>query len=333
MKIALDAMGGDYAPTEIIKGALLALAEFEDISISLVGSTRAVERLLKKLDKKQKYSQRLAIVEAPDNVTMSEHPVEAVRKKKNCSINVGHRLVKEGSADAFVSAGNTGAVMASAFFTLGRIKRVERPALVNAFPTKSGGKTVILDLGANSDCKPSNLVQFAKMGSAYAQSVLGIKNPKVGLLNIGEEDEKGSDFTTTTNKLMWKEKELNFYGNVEGKDIFNDIVDVVVTDGFTGNVVLKFAEGMASFVKNLIKNGVKKNPLAFIGAIFMFMGMKKSFKKIDYREYGGAPLLGVNGVSFITHGRSKAKAIRGAIMATREAVAHDLVGTISQKFV
>jgi glycerol-3-phosphate acyltransferase PlsX len=331
MKIALDAMGGDYAPLEIIKGALQFAKTQKNGTVVLVGKERTISRILNKLDKHGKYSSRFEIVDATENIAMSEHPVEAVRKKKDCSINVGLKLVRTGEAEAFISAGNTGAVMAASLFTLGRLKKVDRPALVNTMPS-THGPVVFLDLGANADCKPAHLVQFAKMGKAYAETVLKKKNPRVGLLNIGEEDEKGCDLSINANALLKKEKKINFVGNVEGKDFFIDKADVIVTDGFTGNVILKYAEGMVSFFKKFLTKGMKHNPLALLGGLLMFVGLKKQFKQLDYREYGGAPLLGVKGVSFITHGRAKAKTIKSALIKAKEAADNDLLGSIRAQF-
>jgi len=331
MKIAIDAMGGDNAPLEIIKGTLNFVEAQKECDVILVGKEQTILRLLKKLDKHNKYRSRLEILDAPESISMSEHPVEAIRKKKESSINVGLRLVKDQGASAFVSAGNTGAVMAASLFTLGRLKKVARPALVNAMPS-THGPVVFLDLGANADCKPLHLVQFAKMGKAYAESVFHKKNPRIGLLNIGEEDEKGSDLSISALNLLKKEKHLNFVGNVEGKDFFLDKADIIVTDGFTGNVVLKYAEGMVSFFKKFIKQGVAHNPIALLGALLMFIGLKKQFKQLDYREYGGAPLLGVKGISFITHGRAKAKTIKTTLIKAKEAIDNNLLDSIRAQF-
>jgi len=327
-RIALDAMGGDYAPAEVIKGALQAAKLLPNDKIILVGKRDLLKRFVKKLDKKGQLADRLEYVDAEENIEMSEHPVEAIRSKKKCSINIGMRLVREQKADAFISAGNTGAVMASALFTLGRIKNAERPAIASFLPSMKGD-VVLLDMGANSDNKPQHLVQFAKMGQAYSKAVMGVANPEVGLLNIGEENEKGSEFTIATNKLLRNDKKINFGGNVEGKDILMHKADVVVTDGFTGNVVLKLLEGVMSFFKRIIKKEMRWNPLVLIGAIILGLGLKKVFKKLDYKERGGAQLLGVKGVCMITHGRAKAKTIKNAILKSKETCDHNLIENIT----
>ena len=252
MRIVLDAMGGDYAPAEVVKGAVAA-ARDENLTVILVGDQAKVGLELKKYPKKN----NIETVHASEDIAMSEHPVEAVRVKKDASINVCMRLLKEGKADAVVSAGNTGAVMAAALFGLGRVKGIERPAICSIFPTVKG-HTVVLDIGANADCRPGHLVQFAYMGKAYIEKVIGVENPRVGLLNIGEEDEKGSELTATANKMLRLERAngLNFVGNIEGKDILENESDVVVCDGFVGNVVLKFGEGMVFSLTKLIRHNL-----------------------------------------------------------------------------
>jgi phosphate acyltransferase len=324
MKIILDAMGGDYAPIEIVKGAVQA-AKDESVTIILVGDETKVKAELKKYPAKK----NIEVVHASEDISMSEHPVEAVRSKKDSSINVCHRLLKEGKGDAVVSAGNTGAVMASALFTLGRIKGIERPAICSAFPTTKG-RTVLLDIGANADSRPSHLVQFAYMGKAYIEKVYGIENPRIGLLNIGEEDEKGCELTVATNALLRQEKGLNFIGNIEGKDITENEADVVVCDGFVGNVVLKFAEGLIHSLKKMIKERFKRAPLALFGFLFQIKALSGLKKDIDYTEYGGAPLLGVNGIVIITHGRAKSKTITNSIKAAAKEVKQDLLTALRQ---
>ncbi len=320
MKIVLDALGGDFAPVETVKGAVQAAAQYAHCEIILVGDEQALKAELSKYGKHK----NISIVHAADNIEMKEHPLQAIRSKKNCSINVGLRLVREGKADSFVSAGNTGAVMASALFTLGRVKGVERPALATVFPTKKDN-CVIVDVGANSECRPNHLVQFAQMGRLYAQLVLGKLDPTVRLLSIGEEDEKGNELTVATNALLRQQPKLNFKGNAEGKDIFEGVADVIVCDGFVGNVVLKLAEGIFSTLKRMIIDSVKKNLLAILGVLLMAPAMKKLLKKLDYTEYGGAPLLGVDGICIITHGRAKAKTIKNAIRAANYAAEHQYV--------
>lgn len=325
MKIILDAMGGDYAPIEIVKGAVAAAAKFENVKVVLVGNEQKVNEELKKYPKHA----NIEVVHAEDDIAMSEHPVEAIRTKKNSSINVAMRLVRDGQGQAFVSAGNTGACMASALFTLGRIKGIERPAICSVFPSVKG-RTVVLDMGANADCKPSHLVQFAYMGKAYIEKVVGVSDPRIGLLSIGEEPEKGNELTIATHQLLAQEKAkgLNFIGNIEGKDIMQNEADVVVCDGFTGNVVLKFAEGVIHALQKMVKQNF--NLLAWFGLLFQIKSLKGLKKALDYTEYGGAPLLGVNGVVIITHGRAKAKTITNAIFAAAKAVNQDLVKAIAE---
>jgi len=320
MRIAVDALGGDFAPKEVIKGAVLACSELSSCEIVLVGDEAIIKQELTHYPPQK----NISIVHAPENIEMSEHPLQAIRQKKNASINVGLQLVLDGKAGGFVSAGNTGAVMASALFTLGRVKGIERPAIATVFPTKKSN-AVVLDVGANADCRPSHLVQFAQMGRLYAQCVLGKANPSVGLLSIGEEDEKGNELTTATNAILRKRPELNFVGNAEGKDIIEGFADVIVCDGFVGNVVLKLAEGLFSTLKNELVKGVKKNPLAMLGILFVLPVLKTFKKKFDYEEYGGAPLVGVDGICIITHGRAKAKAIKNAIRAAKVAAEHKFV--------
>jgi glycerol-3-phosphate acyltransferase PlsX len=326
MKIVVDAMGGDYAPVEVVKGTVEAAKKDPALKIFLVGDKDQVENELKKYPRQN----NIEVIHAPDNIAMSEHPVEAVRQKKGSSINVGMRLVKEGKAQAIVSAGNTGAVMASALFNLGRLKSIERPAICSVFPSVKG-KTVILDIGANVDNKPNHLVQFAYMGKAYIEKIVGIENPRIGLLNNGEEDEKGCALTTETNKLLRQEqkKGLNFIGNIEGKDVLENEADVVICDGFVGNVLLKFAEGMIFSLKKLIGQNMKKSPLAMLGLLFQLSVLNKVKNSLDYTEYGGAPLLGVNGVVIITHGRAKSKTIANAVKAATSAIKNKLLEALA----
>ncbi len=325
MKIVVDALGGDYAPQEIVKGAVQATQELKNCEVILVGDEQKVKAELSKYPS----CSNISIVHAADNIEMSEHPLQAIRQKKNCSINVGLRLVRDGQADGFVSAGNTGACMAAALFTLGRVKGVERPAIATVFPTKKNN-TVVLDAGANAECRPSHLVQFAQMGRVYAQRVLGKADPTVALLSIGEEDEKGNELTVATNGLLRKLPGINFIGNAEGKDIFDGFSDVVVCDGFVGNVVLKLAEGLFNTLKGEAGSVVKKNPLALLGGLIMLPALRKLMKKFDYKEYGGAPLLGVDGICIITHGRAKAKSIKNSVRAALIAAEHNFVEGLHQ---
>lgn len=311
MRIALDAMGGDKAPETIIEGALMAVSDAAGrFRIVLVGKRKAISDYL---DSRHISATEFDIVDAPEVVGMSESPATAIRRKKESSIAVAARLHKEGRVDALVSAGNTGAAVASSLLNLGRIPGIDRPAIALIFPTRNGG-TVMLDGGANSDCLPKHLEQFALMGAVYAELILRRDNPRIGLLSIGEESSKGNELTRETHKLL-AEGDLNFVGNVEGRDIFAEKVDVVVADGFVGNVVLKFTESITSYINSLIKEGISESFSAKVGALMMKPAFRKMKKTLDYEEYGGMPLLGVNGVTIIGHGGSSAKAIKNAIFA------------------
>ncbi|MFQ5879915.1 MAG: phosphate acyltransferase PlsX, partial [Dehalococcoidia bacterium] len=288
--IALDAMGGDHAPREIVHGAVLAARQL-GINVALVGIP---ERIVAELAKHGPKPDGISLVPASEVIEMDEHPAQAARHKRDSSIVVGLKLLKQGQADAFVSAGNTGAVMAAAIMYLGRLKGIERPVLVALLPL-SGRLTVFLDVGANADCKPSYLLQFGQMASAYLETVWKVENPRVALLNIGEEESKGNQLSQEAYALL-QESGLNFIGNLEGKDITHAVADVIVTDGFTGNVVVKTMEGVADFIRSQIEAAIRSKwrywlpGLALRGA---FQGLRK---RMDYREYGAGPLLGVNGL-------------------------------------
>jgi glycerol-3-phosphate acyltransferase PlsX len=323
--IAVDAMGGDYAPQEIVAGTVQAVCDFPDVSVILAGP---VDRIKQELAKYTYPKERIFVEAADDTIEMDEHPVTAVRKKKNASVVVANRLVKEGRAQAVISAGNTGAAMASSLFVLGRIKGIERPAIAIPLPTMKGA-SVLLDAGANADCDPENLAQFAAMGSIYAEKVLGKKFPRVALLSIGEEETKGNKLTVATHQLL-KNAPINFVGNIEGKDIPAGDVDVIVCDGFVGNTVLKFMEGLATSLFVQIKDVFLATPLTKLAAAILQPGLRKLSAKLDYSEYGGAILLGIDGISIISHGRSNAKAIRNAIRSAKQAVAEGVVASIPQ---
>lgn len=314
MKIVVDAMGGDYAPLEVVKGAIDA-ARVYNLDIILTGEKEQIHKELVKYDTKDL---NIEVEDAPEIIAMGEHPATAVRKKKNSSIVVANRLVKEGRGDAVVSAGNTGAAMAASFFNMGRIKGIDRPAIASLLPTTSGF-VLLLDAGANADCKPENLLQFGIMGSIYMNKIMDIANPKVGLLNIGEEDTKGNEIYQQANQLL-STSSINFIGNVEGRDITNATADVVVCDGFVGNVVLKFAEGLSRDIFGMIKEEVKKGFISKIGAAMFFSKAKGLKKKLDQNEIGGAPLLGIDGVSIIGHGSSNAYAVKNAIRVAKECI-------------
>ena len=325
MKIAVDAMGGDYAPEEIVLGAIDAIKSL-DLEVVLVGDENRIRDVLKQYGAKE--SKRLSIVHSSEVIEMGEHPAQAIRKKNDASIVVATRLVKEGQCDAVVAPGSTGAAVTAALFGLGRIKGIERPAIATPIPCKNG-ITVLLDSGANANSKPKHLVECAIMGYHYAKYILGVPQPKVGLLSIGEEESKGNEAVQATYPMLEQLKTISFYGNVEGRDIPEGTVDVVVCDGFVGNVVLKFGEGMAMFIIRLVKDTVKNSGfIAKLGALAILPVMKVLKKRLDYTEYGGAPLLGVNGSFIICHGSSKAKAIKNAIRVAGELVETDVVGHI-----
>ncbi|OGI06364.1 MAG: phosphate acyltransferase [Candidatus Margulisbacteria bacterium GWF2_35_9] len=325
MKIAIDAMGGDHAPHNEVLGALRAVKMDESIYVVLVGKKNLLEEELAKHEK----SDRISIVHADDIITMHESPVKVLKEKKPTSLRIGLKLLKDKEVDAFVSAGNTGAVMALSIFNLGRIKGVERPAIVALFPTIKK-PLVILDIGANVDCKPKHLVQFAKMGSVFCEKVLNNPNPKVKLLNIGEEEEKGNELTTETYQLLKNDKEINFDGNIEPGHLLDGNTDIVVCDGFVGNVILKFGESAVRTLGTIIKEEVKKSILATIGGIFLIPAFKKVRKKTDYDEIGGTMLLGVKNVVIIAHGSASPKAISNAILEAKKVKNENVIEKIEE---
>ena len=305
IRVAIDAMGGDYGPEPIIEGLIQALEE-RDFKAILVGNRDKILSFIPEY-----YLTKVDIHHCTDVIAMDEAATDAL-KRKDSSIYQAVELVRNKKADAVVSAGHSGATMALSTLRIGRIKNVNKPPLATLMPNVNMGKTLLLDVGAVVDCKPRNLYEFAVMGKAYAQEVMGIENPRIGLLSNGEEDTKGNELTKESFPLL---KQIDgFVGNVEGRDIFNGSVDVVVTDGFTGNVVLKTSEGVASTIINLMKQNIKKSIPAKIGALLMKKKVFNNLKKqIDYAEYGGAPLLGIKGCSIVSHGSSNAKAIKNAI--------------------
>lgn len=315
VRIALDAMGTDLAPRAEVAGALKALEELDDdIEILLVGDEAVIHA---ELARHATVPDRLRVHHAPDRVTAEDPPASVIRRKPESSIVVGLRLHQEGEVDAFVSAGSTGAVMATSLFTLRPLPGVDRPAVGTMLPT-ARDPCLLLDAGANVDCKPHHLVQFAHLGSIYARDALGRKRPRVALLNIGEEPGKGDELTADTYQLLASEEALNFVGNVEGRDIIGGVCDVVVCDGFVGNVLLKFYESVAAFIIELLKKGLN-------GAERAGLDLERVFRVLDYAEYGGAPLLGVGGVSIICHGESTPKAIRNALAVAVRSVRSDMV--------
>ena len=308
MKIAVDAMGGDYAPMEVVKGALQVARSSPEVEIILIGDESAVRAVLAE---QPDVPATVSVRHASQVVAMGEHPVSATRRKRDSSLVIAGMMVKEGEADATFTAGNTGAAMAIATLDLGRIPGIERPAIGTGIPTIQG-RALLLDAGANVDCSPKNLLQFALLGAIYAERVMGVPNPKIGLLNIGAEEGKGNELAKETYRLL-QATSLNFCGNVEGKDVFEHAVDVVICDGFAGNVLIKSGEGMQEMVFDLLQREIDADPhisesLEVFAPIF-----QRVTQRVHYSEFGGAPLLGVNGASFIGHGRSNAKAIAGGI--------------------
>ena len=337
-RIALDAMGGDNAPGEIVVGAVESAARIPDIKILLVGQLAPIQSELEKLPRDLKTAAQkamengtLEIVHAPDIAEMDETPVDAVRKKKDCSINVAMRLVKEGRADAFVSAGNSGAVATSAILNLGRIPGVKRPAIAAILPTRIPKRPLLLlDAGANMDCHPDWLVQFALMGNAYSKAVLNRTVPSVGLISIGTEDCKGNEMTKETFPQLKAVNELNFVGNIEGHDLFKGQIDVAVCDGFVGNVVLKTTESIAKAIGYWLKRECFRGPLRIFGALLLKGAFRALKSQMDPEVYGGAPLLGVPGAVIITHGSSTHKAIFYAVKAGVAAAMNDVSGLIAK---
>ena len=304
VRIAIDAMGGDFGPEPIVKGCINALKKKQFIPI-LVGKKSEILSLLPK-----RYRDKISIVDTDDVISMSDAATDAVKRKES-TIYKAVELVKNGEADGLVSAGHSGATMTLATLRLGRLEGISRPALVTLMPTRTGKKSIILDVGANVDSKPEHLVQFAIMGGCYAHDVLKIQNPSIGLLANGEESSKGNEVTKAAYKLLQNYK--GFKGNVEGGDIFNGSCDVITCDGFIGNLVLKTSEGVASTISALIKDYIRKSPIAITGALLMRKVFKLLKKQIDYAEIGGAPLIGIKGCAIVSHGKSNAQAMENAI--------------------
>jgi len=327
MIIAVDATGGEYAPHEIVKGAIKAAQDYK-VEIALVGTKSMLHLLTSRYSRKLKFK----IIEASQVIEPHESPIKAIRSKPDSSIAVGINLVRDGTASAFVSAGNTGAILYASLLKLGKIKGIERPALGSPININSA-PCLLVDAGANANCRPSHLVQFAQLGTIYAKHILGIDSPRVGLLSNGEEETKGNQLVQESHKLL-KKTSLNFIGNIEGQDIPTKRADVIVTDGFTGNVVLKTLEGLSTAFQNLQNQIGQALTTAYRlqGRLLLhIVGLDSWTKRMDYREYGGAYLLGVNGNIIIAHGRSQAKAIKNAIGLAKQTVERDLCKIIKDE--
>ena len=328
MKIAVDVMGTDYGPKELVLGAVNAVKAY-DCETVLVGDEKVIKELLVKYHADK--DERITVHHASEVIEMSEHPAIAVKSKKDASIVIAARLLRNKECDALVSSGSTGAAVAAALFGVGRIKGVERPAIATPIPSLTG-TTVVLDSGAKVDAKPEHMKQSAIMGTVYAEKILKISAPRVGLLNIGEEETKGNEVALATYPLLKKERTIKFIGNVEGRDINKGTVDVVVCDGFVGNVVLKFGEGLAKAIMTMVKEAILKGGiLAKLGGLLIKPALKGLKKRLDPAEYGGALLLGIRAPFIICHGSSKAKAITNAIRVAMDFAEQDVVSIIAQR--
>jgi glycerol-3-phosphate acyltransferase PlsX len=314
LRIALDAMGGEQGPEEMVAGAIQAVEE-SDLEVTLIGDETILNRVLQK---RSNVSARLHVIHASQTVLMDESPFEAIRRKKDSSIVKAFEHVKNGEVDGAVSAGNSGATMASAIRSLGRLEKISRPGIASIFPTLKK-PLVMMDVGANVDCRPQHLFQFGVMASAFSNNLFGINKPSIGLLSIGEEGGKGNILVKSAHELF-RRSSLNFIGNVEGRDIFQGDVDVIVCDGFVGNVCLKVSEGLAEAIISMLRSEMSKSTMAKVGYLLAKQAFRNFGKRVDYAEYGGAPLLGVNGTGIVCHGRSNAKAIKNAIKVAAEMI-------------
>lgn len=329
MKIAIDGMGGDNAPAAVVEGAIQAIKEYDNIELVITGPEEVINSELAKYTYTK---ERISVIDTKEVISPSEHPVMALRKKKDSSIVKALNLVKEGTCDGIISGGSTGAFLAGCTLIVGRIKGVERPALAPIMPGRRGN-FMIVDVGANVDCKPTFLVQFAKMGKIYYQKVFNVKDPSVGLINIGEEEEKGNDLTKATFKLLKEEKKLNFKGNIEPRDIPTGDTNILVSDGFVGNTALKMYEGAASSILGMIKDEILNSSIiSKLGVVLLKPVLKNLLKKVDYKEYGGAPFLGVDGICIKAHGSSDAKAFKNAIRQTKIFYENNVLEDIKNEF-
>jgi glycerol-3-phosphate acyltransferase PlsX len=323
MNIALDVMGGDHAPQEVVLGAIAAAREY-GVTVSLVGKPDTIR---KELARHKTDGLRLPIVPASQVIEMDDKPAAAVRTKPDNSMSVGCKLVRTGEAHAFVTAGNTGGALAAGILHVGRVKGVMRPALITPIPTKTGF-CIVLDVGANADCRPEYFPQFAIMGTLYAREVFGIASPTVRLLSNGEEEGKGNQLMINASHMLVDTPGINFLGNVESKDVFKGVVDVVVTDGFTGNIFLKTAESASRLLQDVMSEEIRRRPNSMLGGMFIKGALKRVKARMDDSEYGGAVLLGLGGIVVVAHGKSKANAIRNAIRVAKQGVESDVPGKI-----
>ncbi|MBI3959766.1 MAG: phosphate acyltransferase PlsX [Chloroflexi bacterium] len=323
MNIALDVMGGDNAPHEVIAGAVLASREY-GVAISLVGKPDVIARELRKHDAR---GLKLPIVPASEVIEMEDRPANAVRAKKDSSMVVACQLVKAGKADAFVTAGNTGGALAAGILHIGRMKGIQRPALITPFPT-STGFCLLLDVGANVDVRPEHLQQFAVMGSVYSKRIMGVRSPTVRILSNGEEQGKGSQLVLEATSLLERTPGITFLGNIEGRDIVNDLADVVVTDGFTGNVLIKTAEGVGKLIRTILVEEITASPISSLGGLLAKSALRRLARRIDDSEFGGAVLLGLSNLLVVAHGRSNANAVRHAIRVAKQAIDFKIVNEI-----
>ncbi|MGE3275644.1 MAG: phosphate acyltransferase PlsX [Vicinamibacterales bacterium] len=326
MRIAVDAMGGDHAPGRIVDGAVAA-ARYLGIGVDLVGRSAAVDAELARHADAGALDVR--VIDAPDVITMDERPAQALRRKPGASVRVAAERVASGEAAALVTAGHTGAAVVAAHQVFGMLPGVDRPALAPSVPTRAGS-AVLLDVGATVECRPVHLLQFGVMGAVYARAGLGVPNPRVGLLSIGEEASKGNELTREAHRLL-KAAPVNFVGNVEARDIFSGQADVIVCDGFTGNVALKLSEGLVEMVEELLGEELSSTFTSQVGSLLSRRAFRRFRKRVDYSEYGGAPLMGVAGLCIVGHGRSSAKAIRNAIVTAARFVTSNVLGRVAQE--
>lgn len=329
MKIAIDGMGGDNAPVAVIGGAVQALKEYKDIELYITGPEETINLELAKYSYPK---DKIKVIDAKEIISANEHPVMALRRKKNSSMVKALNLVKDKTCDAIISGGSTGAFLAGCTLIVGRINGVERPALAPIMPGRRGN-FMIVDVGANVDCKPSFLLQFAKMGKIYYQKVFEIKDPSIGLINIGAEEEKGNELTKSTFKLLKQEASLNFKGNIEPRDVSVGNTNILVSDGFIGNTVLKMYEGTASSILGIVKDEVLESSIfSKLGVLLLKPVLKNIMKKFDYKEYGGAPFLGVDGICIKAHGSSDARAFKNAIKQTKIFYGNNVLEDIKNEF-